>query len=101
MAVALIFFIGHVEAHLGRQGWKFGRQHRFGFAQNDVTAGAAGDASEDEHMAQVVEVGPVGNGISKAGANGLVNLSGPLVTGGHAFLYFHQALGQRKAGGDV
>ena len=99
--MAFVLFVGHVEADLGGEGRKFSRQHRLGFAQDHFASGTAGDAAEDEHVAQVIEVGPMGHGIAEAGADGLVEACGPFIAGGHVFLNFHEALGQRERGGDV
>ena len=74
-----------------------------GFARGlreQLPAGAAGDPSQDEQMAERIEIGVVSRGVGEVGADGPVDAGGPVVPGRHGLLNFHEPFGEGQGGVD-
>ena len=56
---------------------------------------ATGDTTKQEHFADLVKVSVMGNGVTKVGADGGIDLRGASVARGHQFLHFDKLLGKR------
>lgn len=90
LAMALVLFVGHHEVD-GKLG-EFFREHRAGPLDDDIAAGAGGDATHDEQAPVIVESGEVGEGVAERDADGLVDQAGPGVAVAHQPLQFLQLL---------
>ncbi len=101
MAYAAHFFVGDVHFDfIEGFGELFGK-HFAGGVEDDVAAFAGGDAAEDEHVVEVVEVEVVGDGVAEVGADGLVDGGGAFVAGLHEFLDFDESFGESHFVGEI
>lgn len=62
------------------------------FTQHDVTALACGDAAEDEHVIEIIEIRIMRNAVAEINAYGFVDFRCAFVTLEHEVLYFDKAL---------
>ena len=76
-------------------------QHLGGGGENQVAALAGEHAAEHEQIAHVVEIGVGGDVVAEVDADGLVDLAGALVAGGHEFLHLLELDGERHLGGKI
>lgn len=100
LAVALVFFVRGVESDAGDKFGEFGGENLMGDGEHGFSAGPGRDAAEHQEVVEVVEIGEVGDGVAEVGADGLVDLAGPAISGTHQFLNVFEGIGELLACGD-
>jgi hypothetical protein len=90
-------FVGEVHRDRLRHLGELGVEHFLTAAHDEVAALAGGDAAEDEHVAEVVVVGIVGDGIAEVDADCLEDEARPLIALGHLLLDVGEAIGEGQA----
>ena len=99
MAVTFECFIRDVDGDI-----EFGElffQDTGGFVDDLITAGTAGNATEEQEIFQIVEVGVVSDGVTEIDTDGTVDSGSTFIVFAAGFLDEFKDFGQGSAGGEV
>ena len=99
--MAFVRLVGRAQGDAVGQLGELGAQDFARFSDDDLPALPAGDAAEDEQVAQVVEVRAVRDGVAEADADRLVDEPRARIARSHELLHLDETFGEFHLGGKV